>query len=101
LGALAETQEVKTQFVSRLSTMATPYDLKVYKGTGYNSTTYVCFKPTSKAFQDEALTKCITGPLPPSTNAIVPPGACPQASYVAGTTTYGTTDPTAEWICLP
>jgi len=57
-----ETGELKATFATRIAG-TTANHLFVYKGTGDNDSAYVCFKPRSKSFADEAYARC-NGTLP-------------------------------------
>jgi prepilin-type N-terminal cleavage/methylation domain-containing protein len=98
VNGLSATQEVKNQFVARLFANRAPFQLQVMKAQGYNSTMYVCFQPASRAFQDEALKKCVDGPIGNTATSAVPTEACPNAPYNAQST-YSQNAP--ELICLP
>jgi prepilin-type N-terminal cleavage/methylation domain-containing protein len=93
LTKLTETAEVKTAFVSRLQNPPTANaGIYLYKDTGTDATIYVCFAPSSKSFQVEAIKNCT------DRNGEIPAGAC--SSPPAGGYTYNT-EYTNELICLP
>lgn len=89
LDALTGTAEVKQGYVNRVRAVSTPNELNVFKAAGINQTTYVCFIPSSQAFQTEALDRCVTE------SALLPPGACQNGPYNP-TSTY-----VDEMVCLP
>ena len=95
--ALADTEEVKQSFLDRImdagDTANEDGDLYVYKEA--DEDLFICFYPSSRQFQNEALESCIDR----AGNAGYPPNACPQATYTA-TTLYGA-GATDEMICLP
>lgn len=84
---LADTAEVKEGFTNRLKLDKKLY---IYKEGEYNATMYVCFKPTSLAFQQEAGKNCANGTTPTGLSTSVP--------FCA--TTDGTPDKD-NYICLP
>lgn len=93
LQGLSETKEVKASFVNQLedtSSSNTLYLSKRAAGAGVDDSLYVCFTPSSKQFQNEAVEGCI------NRQALLPDGAC-----VDGVTYDDTTVWTAEMICLP
>lgn len=79
------TGELKTAFTTRITT-GTYNSLFIYKGSSDVNSVYMCFKPLSKSFQAEALTRC--GAKPPD----YPGSAC------TNTTDCGTA---GNCICLP
>lgn len=90
LFALSDTAEVKDSYVNRLL-QAGNNPLYVYKAPVANATMYICFAPTSKAFEQEANKGC-------KEKADLPAGACPQGA--PGNPLY----PDAylgELVCLP
>ena len=52
------TNELKSSFVSRITTGASSRDLFMFNRGQSGDSTYVCFVPQSKAFSDEAKTRC-------------------------------------------
>jgi prepilin-type N-terminal cleavage/methylation domain-containing protein len=52
------TNELKSSFVSRITTGAGSRDLFMFNRGNPSDSTYVCFVPQSKAFSDEARTRC-------------------------------------------
>jgi len=89
LEALADTAEVKDSYTNRLRGSSNP--LYVYKEAVANATMYVCFLPTSKAFEDEAVKGC-------QTKGDLPVGACPQGA--PGNPAYPDVY-AGELVCLP
>ena len=89
---LTTTAEVKQGFVNRVRDDARTYLFKT-GGTAVDSTAsvYVCFQPRSKAFQQEAISRC-AGTLETEFPAAT---ACANAPYTP-TTAY-----VDEYICLP
>lgn len=92
LTALSTTQEVKLAFVNQLNTRSSTNTLYLVKPAGPTGEVSVCFQPSSKQFQLEALKGCI------DRKSSMPAAACMGASYDA-TTTYSVANP--ELICLP
>lgn len=82
-----ETGELKATFTDRI-TDATANHLFIFKGAGDNDSAYVCFKPKSKSFADEAYARC-TG---------TPPTDFPTASACNNTTECGSQ---GACSCLP
>jgi prepilin-type N-terminal cleavage/methylation domain-containing protein len=99
MDGLTDTAEVKGQFVSRVQGQTT-YALYAYKDTGAAETLYICFKPSSKAFQDEALGNCQDSNVAGQWSAILKTGACPGTGTV-GTSSYVQSTNKDELICLP
>lgn len=64
LDPLVDTAEVKSSFVQRIAKPGTGAnalpDYYINKPNTTNATVYVCFKPSSNAFQDEANKRCDT-----------------------------------------
>jgi len=91
LSGLTDTQEVKDSFVTRIA--GDPNPLLVQKAAVANATMYVCFAPTSRAFQQEAMKDC-------SQKGDEPAAACSQGTPgdVNYTDSYDYVD---EMICLP
>lgn len=91
LDGLTITEEVKTSFVNTISDDSSTNALYIAKDTAASDddSVYICFSPASKQFQQEAVDGCV------DRQAILPAGACPQATY----------DDTTTWvddlICLP
>jgi len=54
------TNELKSSFISRITTGSGSRDLFVYNRGNAGDSTYVCFVPQSGAFKDEASTRCNT-----------------------------------------
>lgn len=108
LTGLATTSEVKPAFVSRLQALST-YAIYVYKNPGADSTMFACFRPSSKAFQTEAVEKGCQDPnvvtgwggmVAP--NDVVVKAACPNGDATDwGTTNYVQSALHNELICLP
>jgi prepilin-type N-terminal cleavage/methylation domain-containing protein len=111
LFGLANTSEVKPAFVSRLQALTT-YAIYVYKGPGADAAMFACFRPSSKAFQTEALDKgcrdinVVTGWGGPA--SVVAVAACPSTTAGAAGSGTGIGDPGYpqsvnhdELICLP
>lgn len=102
LSALTQTEEVKQGILDRITNSGDDATLNgalfIFKGaaTSANDDVKVCFLPTSKAFQDEAVESCLED-YTNNGNSIVdhPAGACPQAAYAA-TTQYAN-----ELTCMP
>jgi len=63
------TDEIKEAFIARL-TSTSHNDLHIYYGGGSGNSVYICFNPQSKAFSQEAATRCDNAP------DDFPPGAC-------------------------
>lgn len=89
LDGLVDTAEVKPGFATRIRAINAPSELRMFKAAGSNNTVFVCFQPTSQAFQNEALSRCETD------GATLPGRACQQGTYNASTTYVD------ELICLP
>lgn len=92
LSALAETEEVKSSFINQIENSRSTNALYIFKrlaGAGVDDSVYICFTPSSNAFQLESVTACI------ERDAELPDDACPAATYNASTA-Y-----TDELICLP
>ena len=84
-----ETQELKDSFIERISaTNANP--LFIYNSGDVGASTYVCFRPRSKAFATEANTRA-SGTLPID----YPPDATGNTDPITGCGTDG------NCICLP
>ena len=80
------TSEVKTSFTTRLSS-ATYNPLYLYSNGDLGDSVYICFKPKSSSFNEEALTRCgVDG-------AGLPPDLLPMKETVCAGG--------AEMICLP
>lgn len=93
LSALSETKEVKTSFINQLeddSSSNALYLAKADATVDTDDSLYICFTPSSKQFQNEAVEGCV------DRGDILPDGAC-----VDGVTYDDTTPWTAEMICLP
>ena len=90
LTALSTTDEVKESFINQIEATGSTNALYVFKAdaTAADDSVYVCFVPSSKAFEQQALDACELR------DALLPAGACPQAAYPAAT--YAD-----ELICLP
>lgn len=86
---LADTQEVKPAFVQRIINDS---KVVVLREAGANSSQYVCYAPSSYAFQLEAAKNCKNG----STQTTV-------ASFTLCSTTDGSipVSPSVNYICLP
>lgn len=86
---LADTQEVKPAFVQRV---VNDSKLIVLREAGANSSAYVCYAPSSHAFQLEAAKNCENGSTLVTVN-----------SFTLCSTTDGTlpTAPAVNYICLP
>jgi len=96
LTALSETQEVKASFVDSLEETSSSNGLYIIKNAspvvvaGTDSDVHICFAPSSKQFQLEAVSGCASG--------TTPEPACP----LGGPSNYSaTTDWADEMICLP
>jgi len=63
------TDEIKEAFIARL-TSTSHNDLHIYYEGGSGNSVYICFNPQSKAFSQEAATRCDNAPND------FPPGAC-------------------------
>ena len=85
--ALASTEEVKQSFVDQVSDTSTTNTLYVYKEA--DGDTYVCFSPSSKQFQLEAIDGCV------DRSATLPAGACQNGPYTGASVWVD------EFICLP
>jgi type II secretory pathway pseudopilin PulG len=92
LDGLTETEEVKDSFVKQIENVRATNALFIAKraqGPSVDDTVYICFTPSSNAFQLEAVTACV------ERDAQLPAAACPQGTYDA-TSVYED-----ELICLP
>jgi len=88
------TSEVKSAFISRI-TSATYRRLSIYhRGTSGDST-YVCYKPQSGAFRDEAWSRCKAGGLPTD----FPTTGCPADNTCTNAANADTA--TGCYLCLP
>ena len=97
LDGLSATAEVKPGFVSRLRGMPATSALQVQKAAGSNTNMYVCFSPSSSAFQDEAVSNCFDVQSSGTIGVDIPAEACPlgQGAYNSATVW------SSELICLP
>ncbi|HZZ98676.1 MAG TPA: type II secretion system protein [Candidatus Saccharimonadia bacterium] len=104
LKSLSATAEVKDAFVSRIQGQST-YAIYVYKGVGASASMYACFRPSSQAFQNEALVKgcrdinVVNGW--GGASSVVALAACPSGSGTIGTAGYQQSATKNELICLP
>lgn len=87
------TDELKTSFTQRV--MGSGYNyLSVYNGGQPGNSTYVCFEPKSKAFMDEAITRC--------NDTALLPADYPALGSVCDTDSSGVTNAADDvMICLP
>lgn len=86
LDGLTMTEEVKTSFVNQLEDTSSTN--KLFLAKEENEDVYVCYKPASKQFQQEAVDSCIN-------RSDLPANACPQDTY------EDTTPWDEDMICLP
>jgi len=103
MDGLSDTAEIKGQFVTRVIG-STTYALYAYKEIGIAETLYICFRPSSLAFQKEALDNCkdlniVTGWGGAASTLAV--SACPSATGTRGTSTYEQSADKDELVCLP
>ncbi len=82
LDVLTETAEVKEGFVSRLKT-DTRVEYLIYKSDSSNATMYICFAPSSNAFQQEAQTRCTSEGVGADVEAYACPATCTDSSDVS------------------
>lgn len=98
LTGLSGTDEVKESFINQIETAGTTNALYVFKAAeapGIDDSVYICFTPSSKAFEQQAVDECTLR------KSLLPGAACPQDQndYDTGTTFgAGASD---ELICLP
>ena len=100
---IINTAEIKESFGNRLSKTADNTDFLVEKPAGANRTMYVCFTPSSYAFDLEASNRCDPNKTDTFDSQLVHdvPDACGDADD-DGTYCYGTlTDEDKCMICLP
>jgi prepilin-type N-terminal cleavage/methylation domain-containing protein len=92
LAGLSSTDEVKESFINQIENSRATNALFIFKrlsGGATDDSIYVCFTPSSNAFQLEAVTACV------ERSAQLPSSACLNGPYTA-TSIY-----TDELICLP
>lgn len=92
LAGLTASDEVKDSYINAIENNRATNSLFVFKralAPGVDDSVYICFTPSSNAFQLESVTGCV------ERAAQLPAGACPNGPYTA-TTAY-----TDELICLP
>ena len=94
LTGLSTTDEVKESFINQLENTKPTNATFVFKdaaGAGIDDSVYVCFQPSSKAFQQQAVDDCeLRGDALPGG---LGGGACPAGAYPVAYT--------SEMICLP
>lgn len=103
------TAELKKSFVDRISS-SNYNQLYVYHRGGSNDSVYVCFRPKSGAFKQEAYDRCASG-LPSDIDGVNVTGGTTSyaANSVASTICGGSTDPANlnpisgndYYVCLP
>jgi prepilin-type N-terminal cleavage/methylation domain-containing protein len=92
LDGLLASEEVKGSYINAIENPRASNALFLFKnaeGPGVDDSVYICFSPSSNAFQLEAVTGCV------ERAASLPGSACANGPYDA-TSTY-----TDELICLP
>jgi prepilin-type N-terminal cleavage/methylation domain-containing protein len=101
LEALGEdgTAELKGGFIPRVQSQTT-YAIYVYKPLGTASAMYACFRPSSLAFQAEALRNCKDANIVAGWDATLEAAACPGTG-TPGDPSYTQSANQAELICLP
>lgn len=92
---LADTAEVKDGFVNRL---VNDDSLYMFKEDDSNATLYICFKPTSNAFKQEALKNCADGTTPSGTGSTISAGDIPLTTAPCVDSTQIDDD---NMLCLP
>lgn len=97
MDGLTDTSEVKDAFVSRIQAQTT-YAIYAYKATSSDSSMQACFRPSSKAFQKEALDDCRDVNVAGSWDTLLQGAACPNGAVGATYTQSANAD---ELICLP
>ncbi len=90
INILETTAEVKSGFVNRLTT-DDKVEYVIYKPGTANATMYVCFAPSSNAFDQEASSRCTNGGVDDDVEAISCPANCDDSF----------TDTNACLVCLP
>lgn len=92
LDGLTASDEVKESFVNQIENSRATNALYIYKrqlAPGVDDSVYICFTPSSNAFQIEAVNGCV------ERDAELPPAACQNGPY-GPTSVYDD-----ELICLP
>ena len=94
LEGLSSTDEVKESFINQLEAAGNTnalYVIKAAEAVGVDDSVYVCFTPSSKAFEQQAVDDCTLR------KSLLPGSACSQdqATYDAGALYVD------ELICLP
>lgn len=95
--------ELKASFVSRV-TDPTTNRLSIYNNGVSSSSTYVCFKPKSNAFREEAWTRCSIDNGGRTINTALPDDYPKDVACLGGNTCVGATTADAAvdcYICLP
>ncbi|MCD8484277.1 type II secretion system GspH family protein [Candidatus Woesebacteria bacterium] len=90
INILETTAEVKAGFVNRLTTDDN-VDYVIYKPDTANATMYICFPPSSNAFDQEASARCTGGSIDDDVQSIACPANCDDSF----------TDNNACLVCLP
>lgn len=101
---LVQTAEVKDSYINRIAQVGDNTDFYVHKPVGANKTMYVCFNPSSYAFDLEATNRCTPGTTTHDAQlAKDVPYAC--GSRDIGEDTVNCIDSTSDdakcWVCLP
>lgn len=92
LDGLTASDEVKESYINQIENSRATNALYIFKralGAGVDDSVYICFTPSSNAFQLEAVNGCV------ERSGELPAGACPNGPYTA-TSLY-----VDELICLP
>jgi len=100
LNGLSTTDEVKESFISQLEGAGNTNELFLFKAAeaaGVDDSVYVCFHPSSKAFEQQSVDDCVLR------KSLLPASACPQTQndYDNGTTYGAAGVGSEEMICLP
>lgn len=95
------TNELKSSFVSRITTGAGSRDLFVFNRGQSGDSTYVCFVPQSDAFSDEAETRCDTPGGIPEDMTDIEVLMCDPADNARGGTVMVDFVGDGPAICLP
>ncbi len=90
INILETTAEVKAGFVDRLVTDDN-VDYVIYKSGSANATMYICFPPSSNAFDQEASARCSGGSIDDDVEPIACPANCADSF----------TDTNSCLVCLP
>jgi len=99
---LVNTAEVKDSFINRIAKVGDNTHFYVKKEDGGNKTMYVCFEPSSYAFDLEATTRCTEGSDTYDSQIYNETEAC--GAHDAGSSTLcidNIGDENKCWVCLP